>query len=136
MGALAVFTLGDEQIVWTDKSSDSLVNLCEFKTVNSANFQANFPQISTLFASSILPRRANRPFVHLSPSECEFRLDFGRLVHLDGQTVFTDGQTDGQIQMARSSENLFVPFSHQTICPSETICLPRQLFVFGVKTAI
>ena len=36
--------------------------------------------------------------------------------------VFIDRQTDGQIQTTKSSENLFVPFSHQTICPSETIC--------------
>ena len=36
--------------------------------------------------------------------------------------VFQDGQTDEQTQTTKSSENLFVPFSHQTICPSETIC--------------
>ena len=88
---MAIFTLEDEQLVWRDKSSDI-----------------------ALFASSIPPRRANRQFVCLNPSECEFRSDFGRLVRLDGQIVFTDGQ----IQTTKLSENLFVRFSHQTICPS------------------
>ena len=95
---------------------------------NFANFQANFPQTMAPFANSIPPRRLNRPFVRLSPSECEFRSDFGRLVRLDGQIVFIDGQTDGQIQTTKSSENLFVPFSHLTICASETIC-PSRRFV-------
>ena len=72
---MAVFTLEDEQIVWTDKSSDGFVDEREFKTANSANFQANFPQTMAPFARSIHPRRANRPFV-------------GRLVRLDGQVVF------------------------------------------------
>ena len=85
---MAVFTLEDEQIVWTDKSCDGLFDYCEFKMANSANFQANFPQIMAPFAYSISPRRLNRPFVRLSPSECEFRSDFVRPVRLDGQIVF------------------------------------------------
>ena len=51
---MAVFTLKDEQIVWTDKSSDGLVDLCEFNTAaNSSNFEANFEQNIALFASSV-----------------------------------------------------------------------------------
>ena len=59
------------------------------------------------FASSFSPRRANRPFFRLSPSECEFRSDFGRLVRLDGQIVFkksssqTDKQTDKFRRLSR-----------------------------------
>ena len=54
---LAVFTLEDEQIVWTDKSCDGLFDYCEFKMANSANFQANFPQTMAPFANSIPPTR-------------------------------------------------------------------------------
>ena len=68
----------------------------------------------------LVPFPETGKFVRLSPSECEFRLDFGRLVRLYGLHRRTDGQTD------KSSENLFVPFSNQTICPSETICPSRQ----------
>ena len=99
----------------TNRLTVCSTNHGEFKTANSPNFQANFPQTMAPFASSFSPRRANRPFVRLSPSECEFRSYFGRLVRLDGQIVFK-----------KSSENLFVPFSHQTICPSETICSSRR----------
>ena len=41
-----------------------------------------------------------------------------KLVFIDGQT---DGQTNGQTQTDKSSENLFVPFSHQTICSSSSV---------------
>ena len=123
----------DEQIVWTDKSSDGLVDYCEFKSANCSNFQVNFPQTIAPFACSIPPRRANLPFVRLNPSECEFRrtvwstCSSGRTNRLQN-VVFTDGQTNGQILTTKSSENLFVPFSHQPICPSETIC-PSRRFV-------
>ena len=94
---MAVFSLVDEQIVWTDnKLSDSLVEYCEFKTANSANLEANLPQNILLFASSIPPRRKNRPFVRLSPSECEFRSDKFRRTN--------------SFRSTKSSENLFVPF--------------------------
>ena len=39
----------------------------------------------------------------------------GRTNHLR-KLVFIDRQTDGQTQTTKLSENLFVPFSHQTIC--------------------
>ena len=51
---------------------------------------------------------ANRPFVRLSPRECEFRSDFGRLVHLDGQIVFTDEHTDGQTLRRTNSDDTVV----------------------------
>ena len=54
----------------------------------------------------------------------------GRTNHLQ-KTVSTDGQADGQIQAMKSSENLFVPFLHQTICPSKTIFSSSS----SVKTA-
>ena len=107
----------------TNKSSDGFVDYCKFKT---ANFDANFPQTIALFASFIPPRRANRPFIRLSPYECEFRLDFGGLVRLDGL-----GKSSSKNRLHRRTnrdENLFVPFSHQTICPFETIC-PSRRFV-------
>ena len=84
------------------------------------------------FASSIPLRWANRPFVRPSPSECEFRSDFGRLVQLDGQIVlkkivFTDRQTDRQIQTMKSSEKFVRPvftsddLSIQMICSSSSV---------------
>ena len=93
---MAIFALEDGQIVWTDISSDGLVDYCEFKQANCANFQANFPQTITSFATSIPRRRENRPFVHPTPPECEFRSDVSRLVRLDGQIVFkkSSPQTD------------------------------------------
>ena len=89
---------------------------------NSANFQANFPQTMAPFASSIPPRQANRPFVRLSPSECEFRQDFGQLVRLDGQIVFkkSSSQTVKQTDKFRRQRKFVRPVF--TICPSETIC--------------
>ena len=86
---MTVFTLEEEQIAWMDKSSDGLVDYCEFKKPNSANFEAIFPQIIVRFASSIPSSRANQRFFHLSPSERDFRSDFGRLVRLQ-----TDGRTN------------------------------------------
>ena len=129
MYSLTVFTLQDEQIVWTDKSSDGLVDYCEFNTTNSANFVAIFPQNIALFASSIPPRRANRQFVRLSPSECEFRSDFGQLVRLDGQIVFkkSSSQTDKfrrrlKIRSSRFHIRRFVRL-RRFVCPDD-------LFVF------
>ena len=82
---MAVFTLEDEQIVWTDKSSDGY----------STNVNSRWP---TLIISKQISRKPwllslvpfpqdeqNRPFVRLSPSDCEFRSNFGRLVRLDEQ---------------------------------------------------
>ena len=75
---------------------------------NSANFQANFSQTMAPFANTIPPRRVNRPFVRLSPSEREFRSDFGRLVRLDGQIVFkkSSSQTDKQTDKFRRQSRL------------------------------
>ena len=98
---------------------------------NSANFQANFLQSMASFANSIPPRWANRAFVRLSPSECEFKADFGRLVRLDGQIVFQksssqkDKQTDKFRLFVKSSENLFVSFSRL-----RRFVRPSDLFVF------
>ena len=87
-------------------------------------------KISLFSLIPLPPWRGNRPFVRLSPSECEFRSGFGRLVRLDGQIVLQKLQTDGQIQTTKSSKNLFVPFSHQAICPSETICPSVTIWPF------
>ena len=76
---------------------------------NSANFQANFPQTMSPFANTIPPRRVNRPFVRLSPSECEFRSDFGRLVRLDGREIVfkkSSSQTDKQTDKFRRQSRL------------------------------
>ena len=62
---------------------------------------------------------------------CQFKSYCRRLVRLDGQIVFKKSSfRTAKYQTICSSKNLFVPFSHQTICPSETIC-PSS----SVKTA-
>ena len=60
---------------------------------------------------------------------CEFMSYCSRLVRLDGQIVWEKSSFQtAKYQTICSSKNLFVPFSHQTICPSETIC-PSRRFV-------
>ena len=103
---IAVLTLVDEEIFWTDKSSDGLFDKCEFKTVTFSppsfsflssqpsclspccqTFQKNFPDLITSICSS----------------KCEFRSNFGRLVCLR-KIVSKEGQTDGQTQTTKSSD--------------------------------
>ena len=45
--------------------------------------------------------------------------------------IFVDRKTDRQTQTTNWSESLYIPFLHQTICPSEAICSYSS-----VKTAI
>ena len=66
----------------------------------------------------------NCPSIHQRTNKssdhwCEFMSYCRRLVRLDWQIVFPDGQI---------SDDLFVTFAHQTICLSETFC-PSRRFV-------
>ena len=63
----------------------------------NGQLQACFPQTIAPFASSIPPRRANRPFVPPIPSECESRSDFTRLVRLDGRTNRRTNSEDSSV---------------------------------------
>ena len=63
----------------------------------NGQLQACFPQTIAPFASSIPPRRANRPFVPPIPSECESRSDFTRLVRLDGRTNRLTNSEDSSV---------------------------------------
>ena len=57
---------------------------------------------------------------------CEFMLYYRRLVHLDGQIIWEKSSFQtAKYETICSPKNLFVPFSHQTICSSGTICLSR-----------
>ena len=105
----------DGQIVWRFGPTD----------VNSRRpTPLTFTETIAPFASSIPPWRANRHFVRLSPSECEFRSDLGRLVRLDGQLVFTDGQTDDDEVVRRFVRPVFSSddLSVRTICSSSSAC--------------
>ena len=108
------------------------------------------------FASSFSPRRANRPFVRQSPSECEFRSDYGRLVRLDGQIVIQKIVSTGRTNRRTNSDDKVVwkfvrpvftsddlsvwdDLSVQTICSSssvKTVIISHCLFVILVKASV
>ena len=87
-------------------------------------FQANFLQTIALFVSSIPPRRVNRPFVRLSPSECEFRSD--SLVDL---FVWTECKSSSKNRLHRRTNIRTISddevasddLSVQTICSSSSV---------------
>ena len=115
---MAVYTLEDEQIVWTNKSSGWTNTLAFVLLWIYAVLSWTF--LSRFHTRGRTTHQDGQIVWHLP--HCEFMLYCRWLVHLDGQIIFPDGQI---------SDNLFVEkfvclFAHQMIWSSETICPCRQ----------
>ena len=133
---LAVFTLEDKPIVWTDKHYREFetITICSFVLFFAAfflsamlTFQENFPKFIASYDIPIPVQRANYPFARLN-------VNLGQT--LDDLFVWTNkssskkGKQTDKLRALNWSENVFVPFSHQTICPSETICPKTAIYCY------
>ena len=92
--------------------------------VTICSFPFFVPFYTAFFTSTMLTFQEKVPKFTALFDKCEFHSDFNLddLFVRTSKIVLKDRETDRQTQTTKSSENLLVPISHQTICPSETIC--------------